>query len=284
MDDREDLITEYEAFADCYDELMGALPYEAWGKRIVDTIEKYGISKPDRDEKDPVKAEANLVLDLACGTGTLSEYMYGAGYDVIGIDASPDMLGQALIKRDESGSEILYLQQDMRELDLYCTVGTVFCVCDSLNYMLSEDELKDVFKGVHLFLQKDGLFIFDINTDHKYREALGDRVFASAGEETSYIWENSYNTDDCTNEYRLSMFILNDEGTYDRYDELHIQRGYSDEQVRKLLSETGFEIVSISDSDKELLDRFPDEDAKKLDQRYGDKDTERYFVVARCIK
>ena len=175
----------YQDFAYVYDELMDATPYEAWCERIDGLIRKYGISKPSAildgdcadeecfdeecccdefDRESLLDSERNLVVDLGCGTGTLTELLYQKGYDMIGIDNAEEMLNVAMEKKAESGSEILYLLQDMRELELYSTVGTVVSVCDSVNYILEEDELAETFSLVNNYLYPGGIFIFDFNT------------------------------------------------------------------------------------------------------------------------
>ena len=118
----------YRDFATVYDELMDNTPYELWGDRLDGLIKKYGVSKPERDAEELLDSERNLVVDLGCGTGTLTELMYAKGYDMIGVDLSESMLNIAMKKKEKSGDEILYLLQDMRELELYSTVGTVFSV------------------------------------------------------------------------------------------------------------------------------------------------------------
>lgn len=182
----------YQDFALVYDELMDNVPYEAWAERIDGLIRKYGVSQPERNAEGILDSERNLVADLGCGTGTLTELLYQKGYDVIGVDASEAMLAAAMQKREESGSEILYLLQDVRELELYSTVGTVVSVCDSLNYILEERELLTVFSLVNNYLFPGGLFLFDFNTVYKYREVIGDRVIAENREDCSFIWENAY--------------------------------------------------------------------------------------------
>ena len=142
----------YQDFAEVYDELMDNTPYVFWGERLEQLIRKYGVSTSGRDAGSVLDSERNLVVDLGCGTGTLTELMYQKGYDMIGVDVSEAMLNIALKKKEKSGSEILYLQQDMRELELYGTVGTVFSVCDSLNYILEEEELQDIFSMVNNYL------------------------------------------------------------------------------------------------------------------------------------
>ena len=157
----------YQDFAGVYDELMDNVPYEDWGERLDALIQKYGVSVPERDSEDILASEKNLVVDLGCGTGTLTELMYQKGYDMIGVDISESMLNIAMAKKEKSGSEILYLLQDMRELELYSTVGTVYSVCDSINYILEEEELLAVFSLVNNYLFPGGIFIFDFNTAYK---------------------------------------------------------------------------------------------------------------------
>ena len=141
MENTEEIYTD---FARVYDELMDNTPYEMWCERLNRLIAAYGVSKPERDAEGILDSERNLVVDLGCGTGTLTEMLYQKGYDCIGVDNSEEMLNIAMDKKAESGSEILYLHQDMRELDLYSTVGTVISVCDSVNYILEEEELLQV--------------------------------------------------------------------------------------------------------------------------------------------
>ena len=141
MENTEEIYTD---FARVYDELMDNTPYEMWCNRLDQLIASYGVSRPTRDAEGILDSERNLVVDLGCGTGTLTEMLYQKGYDCIGLDNSEEMLNIAMDKKAESGSEILYLHQDMRELDLYSTVGTVISVCDSVNYILEEEELLQV--------------------------------------------------------------------------------------------------------------------------------------------
>ncbi len=259
----------YSDFASVYDELMDSTPYEDWKRRIVEDIRELGISKPYRGARDPLESERNLVLDLACGTGTLTELLYQEGYDMIGVDSSDAMLAKAMEKRDRSGSEILYLLQDMRELELYCTVGTVISVCDSLNYLLAEEELKDTFGLVHNYLYPGGLFLFDVNTVFKYREVIGDTTIAENREDCSFIWENFYDEEEGINEYDVTIYVQEDNGLYRRFEETHFQKGYDEETIRRLLEETGFDLLRMTDSD---TGSEPTEE------------TERLYVAARCIK
>lgn len=239
----------YQDFASVYDELMDETPYEQWGERLDSLIKKYGVSKPERDSEDVLASERNLVVDLGCGTGTLAELMYQKGYDMVGVDMSESMLNIAMGKREKSGAEILYLLQDMRELELYSTVGTVFSVCDSLNYILEEEELLSVFSLVNNYLYPGGIFVFDFNTAYKYREVIGDTTIAENREDCSFIWENFYDPEAEINEYDLTVFVREENERFRRFTETHLQRGYTAEQMIKLVEQSGMLVVEVSDAD-----------------------------------
>ncbi len=259
----------YSDFAYVYDELMDNTPYELWCLRIENLIKQYGISKPVRkvgikqtDAESPVvgpeseqsgeellASERNLVADLGCGTGTLTQLLYDKGYDMIGIDNSEEMLNVASTKREQSGAQILYLLQDMRELELYSTVGTMISVCDSLNYILEEDELLQTFQLVNNYLYPGGIFIFDFNTVYKYEQAIGDTTIAENREDCSFIWENYYHPEEEINEYDLTVFVQEEGERFRRFKETHYQRGYTSEQMVSLVEEAGMKVLLIKDSD-----------------------------------
>jgi len=194
-------------------------------------------------------SERNLVLDLGCGTGTLTELLYRKGFDMIGVDNSEEMLGVALEKKENSGSEILYLCQDMRELDLYSTVGTVVCVCDSVNYLLEDGDVEDAFALVNNYLYPGGLFIFDFNTVYKYEHVIGDAVIAENRDECSFIWENYYHDGERLNEYDLTIFVREDGELFRRFTETHFQRGYTLAEMKSFVEKAGMEPVLFLDAD-----------------------------------
>ena len=233
----------YQDFACVYDELMDDTPYEQWCELLSDLIEKYGVSKPERDVEELLDSERNLVVDLGCGTGTLTELLYQKGYDMIGVDSSESMLNIAMEKKERSGDEILYLQQDMRELELYSTVGTVVSVCDSVNYILEEEELRTVFSLVNNYLYPGGIFIFDFNTEYKYREIIGNTTIAENREDCSFIWENIYDPEEEINEYYLTVFVQEKGDSFRRFTETHLQRGYTAEQMCRLVEQAGHRYV-----------------------------------------
>ena len=239
----------YEDFAYVYDEFMDETPYAEWCDLIHELIAKYGVSKPERDAEDLLDSERNLVVDLGCGTGTLTELLYQKGYDMIGVDNSESMLNIAMEKRERSGNEILYLLQDMRELELYSTVATVVSVCDSVNYILEEDELLEVFSLVNNYLYPGGIFIFDFNTEYKYREVIGDTTIAENRDDCSFIWENYYDPEEELNEYDLTIFVREEDDRFRKFTETHFQRGYTVEQMTALVEQAGMTLVEVLDAD-----------------------------------
>ena len=184
----------YENFALVYDRFMDETPYEEWCQFVVGRLKQDQITD-------------GILLDLGCGTGSMTELLAKQGYDMIGVDLSDSMLDIAMEKRAQSGHNILYLQQDMREFELYGTVRAVICLCDSLNYLLEEDDLLTTFKLVNNYLDPNGLFIFDFNTVYKYETVIGDSTIAENREDCSFIWENYYTAEDQINEYDLTIFV-----------------------------------------------------------------------------
>ena len=177
----------YENFARVYDELMDNVPYEEWADFILAILKKNKITD-------------GLVLELGCGTGKLMSLLGNAGFDMIGVDNSVDMLQ---IAREKTSPEFLYLLQDMREFELYGTVKAVVSVCDSVNYITEKEDLTEVFRLVNNYLDPKGLFIFDFNTDYKYRDMIGETVIAEDREDVSFIWFNEYDEESQLNDIDL---------------------------------------------------------------------------------
>ncbi|MFR6162189.1 MAG: class I SAM-dependent DNA methyltransferase [Mediterraneibacter gnavus] len=249
----------YTSFAAVYDTFMDNIPYEEWKSYLKELLKEYGV-------------QDGLVLDLGCGTGTMTELLAADGYDMIGVDNSEEMLEIAREKQIKSGHEILYLLQDMREFELYGTVGAVFSICDSLNYITEPEELRQVFRWVNNYLDPGGIFIFDFNTEYKYREVLGDQTIAEAREDCSFIWDNYYYEEERINEYELNLFIREDaesetEGDlYRRFRETHFQRAYTLEEITRIVEESGLQFVTAY----EAFTKEP-----------PSKNSERIYVIAR---
>ena len=217
----------YGRFAGVYDVFMDNVNYREWADYIIETLAQDGI----RD---------GLVLELGCGTGSMTELLAEKGYDMIGVDNSEDMLEIAMEKRIESGHDILYLLQNMQEFELYGTVRAIVSVCDCVNYVTDKNELQEVFCLVNNYLDPQGIFIFDFNTEYKYREILGNQV----------IWENYYNHTSMINEYELTLFVREDEeeALYRKYQESHFQKAYTLREIRGLIEKAGLRFVAAYDA------------------------------------
>jgi SAM-dependent methyltransferase len=164
---------------------------------------------------------------------------------MIGIDNAEDMLA---IAREKSGEGILYLLQDMREFELYGTVKAAVSICDSMNYILEEKDLYQVFCLVNNYLDPGGIFIFDLNTVYKYREILGEQTIAEDREACSFIWDNYFYEDEMINEYQLSIFVKEQTDLFRKYQETHYQKAWELETVKKLIEKSGMEVLAIYDA------------------------------------
>lgn len=224
----------YNEFARVYDLFMEDTPYEKWTGFIEACMKKYEV-KP------------RIVCDLGCGTGTMASSFARKGSEVIGIDSSEEMLMVARENAMEEGLDILYLMQDMTEFELYGTVDLIYSACDSINYLLEDEDVLDTFRWVNNYLEPQGLFIFDINTPYKYQEVLGNQIFASQAEEAAYIWENYYDEEEEINEFEVSFFIQDEDGRYTRTVENHYQRAYTIEKIKALIEEAGMELIGVYD-------------------------------------
>ena len=238
----------YTSFARVYDTFMDNIPYEEWGKYLTALLEEYNVTE-------------GLVLDLGCGTGTMTELLAAKGYDMIGVDYSEDMLEIAMEKREASGHDILYLLQDMREFELYGTVGAVISICDSVNYITEEEDLEEVFRLVNNYLDPKGVFIFDFKTLYNYQTILGDRTIAEKREECSFIWDNYYYEEEKINEYELTLFIQDEGDMYRKFEEIHYQKAYTLEEMIRLVKASGLEFVAAYDA---FTKNAPDEKSERI--------------------
>ena len=232
----------YTSFAYVYDTFMDNVPYGEWARHIREKLCEHGVTD-------------GIVLDLGCGTGTMTERLAGYGYDMIGVDNSEEMLELAMEKKTESGYDILYLLQDMRGFELYGTVRAVVSVCDSVNYITEPDELEEVFRLVNNYLDPKGIFLFDFNTVHKYRDVIGDSTIAEDRGVCIFIWDNRFYEKEQINEYDLTLFIAEDfnpmenayvsERTADSEDALLSEEGAGDLEDTMFSEEEGGENGSL---------------------------------------
>lgn len=243
----------YGSFAQVYDLFMDNVPYDLWEQHLTQLLRGYGI-------------RTGLIAELGCGTGKMTRRLAAAGYDMIGIDSSCEMLSVAMEGQDPAASSILYLNQDMREFELYGTVAAVVSVCDSMNYLMTNEDLTKVCALVNNYLDPGGIFIFDMNTRYKYERLLGDRVIAENRLQGSFIWENQFDPDSCVNQYDLTLYIRRENEMYERYEETHLQRCYEICEIEKAVSDAGMQMLKVLDADT---------------LREAEESTERVYVIAR---
>ena len=239
----------YSAFAGFYDELTGNISYAERASYFDSIIKEF-------------KTEGPILLDLACGTGSLSVELSRFGYDVIGVDNSADMLSVALEKKYEAEQDILFLCQDMTELDLYGTVDTTVCALDSINHVTDPKQVREIFKGVSLFTVPGGLFLFDVNSPYKHRQVLGNNTFVYDCDSVYCVWQNEF--EDATDTVHISLdFFAYDEETnsYTRSSEQFSERSYEPQWLEALLDETGFDLLAVYGDDSR---EAPKEDTQRL--------------------
>lgn len=224
----------YEAFASVYDIFMEQVEYDQWMNHIHAIWEKFGL-------------QPKIVIDLGCGTGSIALPLAKEGYDVIGVDLSPEMLTEADHKAMEEGVSVRFACQDMTELELGEEADCILSLCDSMNYLTEDGQLEDAFKSIAQHMKQESLFLFDLNTEYKFKDVLGQNVFGSAEEHAAYIWENDYDEEEKINEYYVSFFIENEDGLYERIEEFHYERAYSMEEIEEGLQAAGMELVEVYD-------------------------------------
>lgn len=245
----------YSAMAHHYDAFTDDVPYAEWAVYVQTLFAKFG-------------AEPKLILDLACGTGSLTLELAKAGYEMIGVDMSADMLAEAMQKTAELDMRPLFLKQRMETLDLYGTVDAIVCGLDSINYLVKPGSLDAAFARVSLFLEDDGLFIFDVNTEKKFK-TIDMQAFVRESENCFCVWQADYEAETRLMEYYLDFFVRDDDERYDRYTEHHTERMYPLEELQRALESHEMRLEGVFG---ELSTDAPDPDA------------DRIFVVARRIK
>ena len=221
----------YNDFAEVYDRLQDA-DYEQFADYYEEVFKSLG--------KQP-----KLVLDLACGTGNITIPMAKRGYDMIGLDLSCEMLNIARDKAAEEGLDILFLNQDMTEMELYGTVDAIVCALDGINYITDPEDLKKVFRLVKNYLNPDGIMIFDINTEYKLRKVLGNNTFVYEDEDIYYVWQNEFSEETKICEFYLNFFCPQPDGSYERFDEIQEERAYSAEELTDIIKGSGLKVQGI---------------------------------------
>lgn len=226
----------YKDFAFFYDLLMKNADYESRFDYIVGLLAENSIG-------------GGILLDMACGTGTLSKMFAQKGFDVIGVDASEEMLSKAQEKKLEEDFDALFLCQRMEELDLFGTIDAAVCTLDSLNHVTEKEKIREIFRRVALFMNDGGVFVFDVNTLYKHREVLGNNAFVFDTENVFCAWQNALLEDGETTQIDLDIFESDEEedDVYVRYSEEFFERGYELDFLKKTLEQFRFEVVGIYD-------------------------------------
>lgn len=203
----------------------------------------------------------SLLLDMACGTGGFSLEFAKKGVQVIGVDPSTEMLMRAQDKKIEQGVDILFLCQTAAELELYGTVDGAVCCLDSLNHITDFDELKESFKRIALFLEKDRLFIFDMNTVYKHAEILADNCFVRETDEVLCVWQNEFQRQDNLTNIRIDIFSVGKDGKYDRFSDSFAERGYTNEQIKECLEYAG---LFLEAQFEEMTENEPNSNTERI--------------------
>lgn len=220
----------YRGFAEIYDRLTHDICYEKWADYLESAFLKFG-KKP------------RLVLELACGTGSLTVELAKRGYDMIGLDLSCDMLSKAMEKSLRHGLDILFINQDMRDFELYGTVDAVICMLDSINYITEMSDLERVFRQVRLYLNPGGLFIFDVNSEYKLSKVLAGNTFYEIDDDVAWIWNNTYDPSSRLCTFDLTFFRKTRGDLYERFDETHKERAYTHEEIADALAGAGLKLL-----------------------------------------
>ena len=250
----------YDLIAPIYDRINGDVDYVGWADFIEEIIRReYREGHPE------------LVLDLGCGTGSMTLELARRGYDMTGVDYSVEMLDIARERAESEGlsDKMLWLCQDIREFELYGTVDVTLSCLDTLNHLTSPADLSRCLSLVHNYLAPNGLFIFDVNGKYKFENIYGNESYVMEDEDSFCVWQNFYNEKTHLCDFYITLFKEKEDGSYDRYDEEQRERMYTLRSIKKQLADNGFELIGV----------YGD-----FDFSVGDDSCERLYIAARCIK
>lgn len=225
----------YGIFSSVYDILTENVEYERIADRICSLLHENGV-------------DGGLLLDLGCGTGTLSFLLEQKGFDVIGVDASEDMLSVANEKKYDEDSSALFLCQKAEELNLYGTIQCAVSSLDTFNHIDSIEKIEKAISLVSLFMDMNGIFIFDMNTPHKHKIVLGNNTFVYDMDEVYCVWQNSYDENAERTDIDLDFFIKNEDNEdYERYSESFSEYIYEIVDIFNIIKKSGFTLLGTTD-------------------------------------
>ncbi len=227
----------YGRFADLYDRLMDDVDYDAWADSVCTLLGVYGETGGVR-----------TVTDCACGTGAVTVRLAERGYRMTGIDLSPDMLRVAQDKARAHGLSIPFVQMDITAFRTHRKADAVICCCDGVNYLTGEERVRAFFNSANENLRDGGLLLFDLSTPFKLEHVLGCSTMGEDRKECTYLWENTFDPVSGLLEMRLHFFVPEGNGYYSRFDETHIQKSYSREQIGELLDRCGFTLLEAKEA------------------------------------
>ncbi len=217
---------QYGEIALVYDSLMYDMPYKDWAEFIRKNL------------------KGRSVLELGCGTGSITELL-SAYYDITALDLSEDMLDIAREKLMKKGRMARFIKGDMRDFSVHKPLDNAIIVCDGVNYLTSPEDVKKTFRKVYDNVASGGRFIFDISSPYKLN-SMADQLYSEDADDVTYIWRNTMK-DNIIN-MDITFFVLEDKDRYFRFDENHIQRAHSAEEISQWLKECGFELISVTDN------------------------------------
>lgn len=219
----------YNDFAYIYDKLINDVDYKEWADYYFKIFQRYGLSP-------------KLGLDLGCGTGNLTVELANRGIEMTGVDLSEDML---MVAREKSkGMDILYLNQNMTEFELYGTVDFIVSSLDCVNYITDKRDLLKVMKLANNYLEPGGLFIFDINTRYKLENVIGDNTFILEDDDCFCSWQNEFDKKRKLSDFYLTFFAKKGEN-YERFDEHHTERAYDIDEIKALIENAGMRLLKV---------------------------------------
>lgn len=224
---------EYGDFAAVYDRLMADVDYDAWAEYLASLLNSGGVQPGEP------------VLDCACGTGEIALRLNRKGYRMTGIDRSERMLEIAQQKARKVGAQIPFVCQDMRYLSLHKPVSVIVCACDGVNYLLADADVDAFFTAANRSLKESGLLLFDLSSAYKLEHVLGGQTFGEDEPDCTYLWQNCFDPDSRLLEMRLAFFRPDGTGKYTRFDERHVQRAHTIDEISTKLERAGFATLGI---------------------------------------